>query len=143
MRSLLLILSLAGLAFGATRSTPPAQDDTPLQESMGQLNSSLRTFRKAMKADAPDKEAALTQILSMQDAMQVAKLQVPDSAKALDAAKGRAFTKAFRKDLILLQRALLDLEVQVLDEDFAGASAAVRGLLEHKKAGHDKYIEDA
>ena len=143
MRTLILLLAFSGLTLGASLSAAAQDEDTPLQEAMGKLNSSLRTFRKAVKAEAPDKEAALTQVLAMQAALQAAKVEVPESASSLEADAGRVFTTAFRKDLIKVQRALLDLEVQILDEKFSEADVAIRGLLEHKKAGHDKYIEDA
>ena len=143
MRALILLIAISGLTLGASFSTSVQDEDTPLQEAMGKFNSSLRTFRKAVKGGAPNKEQALAQILTMQGAIQAAKVETPESAAKLDAAKGRAFTVSFRKDLISVQRALLDLEVLILDDKFSAADVAIRGLLEHKKAGHDKYIEDA
>jgi hypothetical protein len=79
----------------------------------------------------------------MQSAVQAAKVQVPTSAAGMKATEGRILTIAFRKDLIEVQRSLLDLEVQILDEKYSEADLAIRGLLGHKKSGHDKYIEDA
>jgi len=146
MRTILLLLALSGLSIGATLTPVGSDDDTPLQESMGKLNSGLRTFRKAIKT-APEtpakKEEALSELLKMQASIQVAKVQVPEVAAAEDAGAGRAMTLAYRKDLIALQRSLLDLEVLVLDEKYSKVDPAIRKLLEQKKAGHDKYIEDA
>lgn len=143
MRTLLLLIAFSGLTLGASFATAPQDEDTPLQQAMGKLNSSLRAFRKAVKGDSPNKEVALSEILDMQEAVQAAKVLVPTSAEALEPVEGRALTIEYRKGLIGLQHALLDLEVQILDDKFSGADVAIRGLLELKKSGHDKFIEDA
>jgi len=143
MRTLLLLLVFSGLTLGAPLTSAVQDEETPLQAAMGQLNSSLRSFRKAVKGTSPNQQVALSHILSMQTAVQTAKVQVPTSAAGLEPTKGRTFTTAFRKDLIEVQRSLLDLEVQILDEKYSEADLAIRGLLGHKKGGHDKYIEDA
>jgi len=131
--------------FGATLSTSARgeADDTPLQEAMGDLNSGLRSFRKAIKGESPDKEAALTKILSMQAAIQSSKVETPEKAAGMSAEEGRELTKSYRKDLIALQKELLSLEALIVDDDFKAADGSIRRMLEMKKAGHDKYIEDA
>lgn len=143
MRTLLLFLAFSGLTIGSSFSSGAQDEDTPLQEAMSEVNSNLRSFRKALKGDQPDKEVALSKLLGIQAAVQRAKVEVPPSSEGQSAERGRAHTLAFRKDLIGLQKALLDLEVKVLDEKYSEIDVAIRGLLEKKKAGHDKYIEDA
>jgi len=144
MRTSITLLSCVTLAFsvGITASAKPV-DDTPLQESMGSLNSGLRSFRKALKAETPDQEAALAQIVAMQSATQISKVQVPVKAESMSAEDGRALTKGYRMDLIELQRELLKLELLILEEDYKAADGSIRRLMEMKKAGHDKYMEDA
>ena len=144
MRNPLIIFAIAALMIGGGLSAPAASsDDTPLQESMGALNSGLRSFRRALKADSPDKEAALRQVIAMQAATHTSKLETPEKAAALSTEEGRELTKGYRKDLIEMQQELLKLEVLILDEDYKAADGSIRRLMEMKKAGHDKYIEDA
>lgn len=145
MRTLNTFLICTALLVGPTLTTS-AQDDgglTPIQESMSDLNSGLRAFRKALKGESPDKEAALSKILGMQAAIQIAKVEKPEMAAGLKPEDGRALTLGYRKDLINLQKELLSLEVLILDDKFKAADGSIRRLLEMKKAGHDKYIEDA
>ena len=144
MRNPLIIFTCVALMIaGGMNSTAATADDTPLQESMGSLNSGLRSFRRALKGDTPDKEAALNQLISMQAAIQISKVETPEKAAGLSAEDGRELTKSYRKDLIELQRELLKLEVLIIDEDYKAADGSIRRLMEMKKAGHDKYIEDA
>lgn len=145
MRTLHTFLICTALLLGATLTTYAQDDggDTPLQESMGEMNSGLRAFRKAIKGETPDKEAALTKILGMQAAIQTAKIEKPEKAAGMKPEDGRALTIGYRKDLINLQKELLSLEALILDDDFKAADGSIRRLLEMKKAGHDKYIEDA
>ena len=143
MRNPLIIFTCVALMIaGGMNSTAATADDTPLQESMGSLNSGLRSFRRALKGDTPDKEAALNQLISMQAAIQISKVETPEKAAGLSAEDGRELTKSYRKDLIELQRELLKLEVLIIDEDYKAADGSIRRLMEMKKAGHDKYMED-
>jgi hypothetical protein len=141
--STLLLCSIATLCVTLTSSAQDDDAETPLVESMSELNSSLRSFRKALKGEAPDKEAALTKILSMQAAIQISKLEVPEMASEMESEAGRSLTISYRKDLIETQKELLSLEALILDGDFKAADGSIRRLLQMKKAGHDKYIEDA
>jgi len=144
MRKTLITLTCAALITAGGINTSAAHvDDTPLQESMGSLNSGLRSFRKALKAESPDKEAILRQVIAMQAAVQASKLETPEKAGSLPAEAGRDLTKSYRKDLIELQHELLRLEALILDEEYKAADESIRNLMAMKKAGHDKYIEDA
>lgn len=125
-----------------------SDDSSPLAEAMSTLNSNFRTFRKAVKGEAPNKELALTALLKMQAATHSAKLETPESAKPqgepanLSPEAARALTRDYRKALISCEKALLDLELLVLDEKYSEVDVALRGVLAMKKAGHDKFIED-
>ena len=145
MRIISTVLICSALMLGSTLTTYAQDDDeeTPLTESMSDFNSNLRSFRKALKGEAPDKEAALSKIIAMQAAIQISKLEAPEMAKGMEPEEGRALTISYRKDLIETQKELLSLEALILDEDFKAADGSIRRLLAMKKAGHDKYIEDA
>ena len=148
MRTLTPLLLLSILSISAVLPSAPKDDESPLSEAMSSLNSSLRSFRKAVKGDSPNKELALTQLLKMQAAAHSAKTETPESAKpkglspTLSPEEARALTRDFRKTLISCEKALLDLELLVVDEKYTEVDVAIRGLLEMKKAGHDKFIED-
>ena len=147
MRKTISLLLIASLTLGAAiPAVSTTDDDTPLVEAMSSLNSSFRTFRKAVKGDAPNKELALTELLKMQAAVHSSKLETPESAKPknskLSPDAARALTRDYRKTLISCEKALLDLELLILDEKYNEVDVALRGLLAMKKAGHDKFIED-
>ena len=145
MRKLSTLLLLSCLSVSAALPSSPNPDDSPLVEAMSELNSSLRKFRRAVKAESPDQAVALAELLKMQAAAHASKLETPEKAKAdgLSAADARAMTRDYRKALISCEKALLDLEVLILDEKYSEVDVAIRGLLEIKKGGHDKFIEDA
>lgn len=145
MRKISTLLLLSSLCISAALPSVSRTDDSAVAESMSELNSSLRKFRKALKGDAPDQATALAELLKMQAAAHASKLETPDKAKAagLSAADARVMTKDYRKALISCEKALLDLEVLILDEKFSEVDVAIRGLLEMKKSGHDRFIEDA
>jgi hypothetical protein len=149
MQKSITLLLIATLTLGASIPALSAtDDDSPLAEAMSSLNSSFRTFRKAVKGDAPNKELALTELLKMQAAVHSAKSETPESAKPkgqpanLSPEAARALTRDYRKALISCEKALLDLELLILDEKYSEVDVALRGVLAMKKAGHDKFIED-
>ena len=143
MRTLISISLIACLSLSAAQPASTSSDDlSPLAEAMSSLNSSMRSFRKAVKGEAPDQKLALAELMKMQAAVQSAKTEVPEIANGLDAKKAAAKTADYRKTLISCQQALLDLEVLVVDKKFSEVDLAIRGLLSMKKAGHDAFIED-
>ena len=142
MRTLIALSLITCLSLSAAQPASTNFDDSPLAEAMSSLNSSMRSFRKAVKGDAPDQKLALAELMKMQAAVQSAKTEVPEIVYGLDAKKAAAKTADYRKTLISCQRALLDLEVLVVDKKFSEVDLAIRGLLSMKKAGHDAFIED-
>jgi len=142
MRTLIALSLITCLSLSAAQPASTNFDDSPLAEAMSSLNSSMRSFRKAVKGDAPDQKLALAELMKMQAAVQSAKTEVPEIVNGLDAKKAAAKTADYRKTLISCQRALLDLEVLVVDKKFSEVDLAIRGLLSMKKAGHDAFIED-
>jgi Sec-independent protein translocase protein TatA len=142
MRTLIALSLITCLSLSAAQPASTNFDDSPLAEAMSSLNSSMRSFRKAVKGDAPDQKLALAELMKMQAAVQSAKTEVPEIVSGLDAKKAAAKTADYRKTLISCQRALLDLEVLVVDKKFSEVDLAIRGLLSMKKAGHDAFIED-
>lgn len=148
MRKLTSVLILSCLSLSAVLPNTTLDDESPLSEAMSSLNSSLRSFRKAVKGESPNKELALTELLKMQAAAHSAKTETPESAKpkgkppTLSAEEARGLAREYRKTLINCEKALLDLELLIIDEKYAQVDVALRGVLAMKKAGHDKFIED-
>ena len=148
MRKLTSLLLLSCLCLSAALPNVTQDDESPLSEAMSSLNSSFRTFRKAVKGESPNKELALAELLKMQAAVHSAKTETPESAKpkgqppTLSPEEARVLTRDYRKMLISCEKALLDLELLVVDEKYTEVDVALRGLLAMKKAGHDKFIED-
>ena len=81
MRKLTPLLLLSCLCLSAALPNVTQDDESPLSEAMSSLNSSFRTFRKAVKGESPNKELALAELLKMQAAVHSAKTETPESAK--------------------------------------------------------------
>lgn len=140
----LALLPVAALAYTsrASEAVAPAVA-TPaggsLEDAMQALQAGQQRLGKTV--DKKDAAAALDALAEMQAAVHTAKLGTPPKAAELtDAAAKTAFVLGYRKQLIDLERVLLDVEIALLD----GKLDEAKKLLDEKvkpskKSGHDKY----
>jgi len=113
--------------------------DGTLESSMQVLQGSTKKLDKALeKGDMP---AVLTIVLEMQKGVHDGKLETPEKAGAItDAKEKAAFVLGFRKQMITLEKALLDLEVAALDGKAEDAKKIFNETIKPmKKEGHGKY----
>lgn len=147
----LATLATAPLAFSALQGPPPHppegkpeareehHESGDLESSMQMLQSSTKRLDKALEKG--EMEAVLKTTLDMQRAVQDAKTQTPDKAGTItDAKEKAAFVLGFRKQLISLERSLLDLELAALDGKTDEAKKIFNDTIKPmKKDGHAKY----
>lgn len=145
----LLVLSLAVPTFVAFAYASRASS-TETAVVGGSLAGSLEDVMQTLQAgqqrlgktvDKKDAPAALDALAEMQAAVHSATLGTPPKAAELsDAAAKSAFVLGYRKQMIDLERVLLDIEVALLDGKLDEAKKLIDEKVKPaKKAGHDKY----
>ncbi len=91
---------------------------------------------------ASDADSALTATQMSQDLVLGAYGVEPDKIAALEDPLVRSKTRIEYKKLMLsLQIAFLDMEGLLLDKDFEGAKTKTKEIVEIKKLGHSLFIE--
>lgn len=140
----LVLLPLAAFALAprATANDPAWAGGGKLGNTMETLQSSQQKLGKAL--DKKDFATVLAQTLEMEKAVQEAKLETPPTAGAVkEPDKKKAFVAGFRKQMIELQKALLDLEAAAVDENAEEAKKVFEERIKQvKKDGHAKYKPD-
>lgn len=149
--STLASLTLIGASFEASPVLAPAgsataapttldDGDEALHEAMEGMQSGMRSLRKLMSADGA--EEALQTIRAMQGHTLTSFAHVPPVAEDADAATRKTWSTDYKKRMLQLGIALVELEELVIAGDFEAAKTAYKGLSEHKKQGHDKYYPE-
>ncbi len=113
--------------------------DGELDDSMQEMQAGIKGLERAL--GAKDAAKALSAAYDMQKAVQAAKLQKPAKVDEIADPKDKEkFLRGFRLKLIDLQRALLDVEANLvegkIDEAKKLADTRLKAL---KKEGHDTY----
>jgi soluble cytochrome b562 len=119
---------------GGPRGT--GTDFADVEQAMKALNGGMRALKNSID-DASKKADNLTTVTRMQHAAVYSKNRKPDHLKG-----GDASLDAYRKTLIDLTRALLDLEAQILEGKTADAKATLAKLSEMQDKGHEKFIDE-
>jgi soluble cytochrome b562 len=144
----LAALVSAPIAFAAVQGPPKPEgkpesrehhDEGGLDGAMQALNGGMKRMNKAF--EKPDLEAVIKTAVEMQQAVATAKTGTPEKAAAMtDAKEKAAFVLGFRKQLITLQKSLLDLETAALDGKTDEAKKIfTETIAPMKKEGHSKY----
>lgn len=143
-RSLFVALALAALvsaplAFAAVQGPPQEHQEAGLDSAMQSLNGAMKRMNKAF--EKPDLEAVAKTAVDMQKAVLAAKIEAPAKADEQTDEKAKAaFVLGFRKQMITLNRALLDLEILALDGKADEAKKLfTETIAPMKKEGHSKY----
>ena len=126
-------------SFASPEPRAEAWVDGPLESSMQILQGSTKKLDKALEKG--DMAAVLATTLEMQKSVHEAKVETPEKAATLtDAKEKAAFVLGFRKQMIVLEKALLDLEVAALDGKTEDATKIFNDTIKPmKKEGHGKY----
>lgn len=150
----LAALATAPLALSAMQGPPPHppegrpegkpegrehHESGGLEGSMQMLQSDTKKLDKALEKG--DMDAVIKTTLEMQKAVHDGKTEMPEKAGTItDAKEKAAFVLGFRKQLISLEKSLLDLEVAALDGKTDDAKKIFNDTIKPmKKEGHAKY----
>jgi phage host-nuclease inhibitor protein Gam len=118
----LLVTPITVAAMQAPPQKPEGKHEEGKKEQEDKLEGLMQTLQGGTKRldkafDKKDAAAVLKTAVDMQRAVQDAKLETPPKAGEISDAKQKdEFVKGFRKQMITLQRALLDLETAALDD---------------------------
>lgn len=116
-------------------------EETPLAAAMTEIADGLRILRRSVR-DPEALEDSLAAVASCQKASHLCKSHAPAMAANLPEAERPAFIKAYRLEMIVLERGLLDLEEALLvgkDEDTL--RALYKALKELEDPAHERFTE--
>ncbi len=143
----LAALVSAPLAYSAMQGPPPRpegkggeqHEEGGLEGAMQALNGASKRMTKAI--EKPDLALVAKTAVDMQKAVIAAKTEMPKKAGEISDAKEKAaFVLAFRKQMIAMERSLLDLETLALDGKGEEAKKLYgEAIAPQKKEGHAKY----
>lgn len=134
-----------GILFGQRTPLLRAQAPVVVQEELPELAEQMalfgRSFRRLRRqVSNPEKrDQSLELTLKMQDVCQSAKLLAPSNAEGMGAEAKAKFVLGYRKEMIELMEALLELEVALLEENFEGAGKAFERVHEIEEEGHAEF----
>ncbi len=117
-----------------------AEDDTPLADLMLEAQGTLKKLRRSVrKEDKRDESLELTdQLLKVTLA---SRLLAPPMIEKVPEAEKAAFVTAYRKMMLDVARATLDLETAVLDGDLEKAQELYKKIADMEDPGHEKFTE--
>ncbi len=156
LRGLLPAGICAALLSGPMASTLRAEDKEPdvrprntdaesehdeherLEHLMESIARSMKKLEKQV-ADPKQNEASLKLVTEIASAVQQAKLIVPGGVKRLPESDRAKAATEYRKMMGNVQRELLDLEDNLLDNKNEDAVENVKTIREVQKTGHDEY----
>ena len=140
LRQSLPVLARAAVALAARPVSPPAPNDA-IEQAMGQLMKSTKALGKGITAETRD--AALAELVAMQQALLAAKVETPDTAADVDEKKRAEFVAEYRTTLLEVLKLTCDAEIAVVNGKYKDAEGIVKGKLGSlKSAGHDKFKGD-
>ncbi len=138
------ILALAAMAASApSHPQDPAaeREESPLHLAMEGIQAGLRTLRKQI--DKPEESANATATLrEMQRNAMTAFCQSPPPKEGASAKDTALWEITFRRQILELEGALLDLEQAVVEGRIEDAKQGYARLNELKKLGHEKFQVD-
>jgi len=121
-----------------------AYADSELEEIMDGMNDDYKLVGKALikGANPADKQDYLAALQRIQEAMLKSKLMVPTLASTLGQEEKDKMVNDYRLEMIQAIIALLQVETDILKDDYIAAKASFGALKESKKRGHDAYQEE-
>ena len=134
--SLALVTLLVSLPLGQEPATPAAPT---LLEHMGGMKTHMKGAAMALQ-DPAKKSEALHHIAELQRLALLSKLEAPSNLEEIPEGERDAHTTSFRRDLVLVLREFVEMELSVLDGKPQEAFArVVKPLYPMREAAHDKY----
>ena len=135
------VVVVAVVLGGWLASPVRSAEDTPLHTAMESINKSYKKLRTQI-TDAGKNEDSLKLLLDMQKNVLAAKGEVPVTAEKVAAADKPKFIQGYRTEMNGLLTHLIKIETAVLEGKNSDAEKLVAGLMDIKKAGHDKFYPE-
>ena len=122
----------------------PAFAEANLEDTMDAINDDYKLVGRALKAgaNADDKDLYLEALQRIQLGMLSSKVMVPTRATTPSAADKAKMVNDYRLEMIQAVIALLQVESDILNDDYTAAAASFDKLKESKKRGHNAYQEE-
>ncbi|RMH01473.1 MAG: hypothetical protein D6702_11205 [Planctomycetota bacterium] len=137
----LLLLALPLLAAGGQDPSGHEEEETPLARQMHVMEEGLKFLRRSIR-DPERNQESLAALLRVQAAAQAAKTEAPRMAAGLAEAERPAFVLAYRRGIIGVQRAFLDLEEALLTGDNDHAREVFARIRDLAESGHERFTEE-
>jgi hypothetical protein len=132
---------LFSMTFAAVAAFAPVvcvADDTPLAKQMEEMDDAYKAFRREQD---PVKGAALAR--QAQDAVLKGTAELPQLIASMPDASAKAkATVEYRKAMGGLFVTLCEVEEAFINNDLDKVAELVDALKDHKKKGHDKFMEE-
>jgi hypothetical protein len=146
IRAQLMIVVAVALAIAAPVSALVQEKkgkdkETELHRNMEAMDTGLHALKASVK-DATKNAESLATVVEMQAAAQVCKTQTPKMTAEVPEAERAGFVKSYRKQIIVLQQKLLELETALLDGDQAKSEELYRALKKLEEDGHEKFTNE-
>ena len=120
-----------------------ADEDTPLEEQMGVVGKSLKTIGRALKKDALDYDEAAKLVDKAIAALKKSTGLTPKMLEKMPAGAEKDKMLADYKERMKKTMEGMDaLKKQIAAKDNAKIQEALDGLVDMKKSGHKKFIEE-
>ncbi len=116
----------------------PPKKSPGIKTEMSKMKDGLKALSKDL-ADPKKTAACLDTVMSMEDAMQMCKLNEPPTAAKLEKEEKAKNIAEYKKALIGVQRDLLDLETAILDNDMKKAQELADKVASDKGPAHEKF----
>lgn len=116
--------------------------DSPVIKHMEVVGSNYKKLRRQARKKAFD-DTTLTMVAEMQTNALAAMHLEFSKAAGLPAAEKKKMLLGFRKDMAEFIKALLDLEIALLEDRKDDAKQLISDLGRHKSAGHEKYTDES
>lgn len=109
-----------------------------LEQAMHRFEDHLRFLRRSLKEPAQDEQSLEHIWQAEQDAL-AAKALVPEMAAAIAEAERAAFVTDYRKEMVKLVAAMLELEAAFLSGDREATQAAYKAVKALEKPAHERF----
>lgn len=136
--SLAFVPTIQGQGGGGGGGTP-----SKLGGIMHDMDETVKSLTKAIDTKGAVMEPLLGDVAKLQRLVLDAKGELPDTVTSLTDAKAKKkATLGYKTDMLDLERACLDLELAMLNEDAKKADKALREIDKVKGAGHSEFRKE-
>ncbi|HUR28679.1 MAG TPA: cytochrome b562 [Planctomycetota bacterium] len=147
LRPLVLSALLVGGAVAVASTNPSLGRSAPesagegegddLEEVMQGIDKNFEAATKAI--ENKDGPAALELMTKLEQGCIGAKILTPPKLRTIEEKDKAAFIAGYRKQVLVMLKSMVDLEIALVDNDFEKAKKVADEIDSQKKMGHDTY----